>query len=82
MARKKADDTTEGPESPLVQSINPDALAVTGTGDGTATDDTRVYVGTDRKHDPAGPGDVSAIADPDNPMVIMDAGADPDFAGA
>jgi hypothetical protein len=89
VATKKKDDQADQDVtgeniSPLADSVNQEQLAASGMPTG-GTDDTNDARDPgpvpDPKDNPAGPDDVSAIADPENPMVIMDPGEDPDFGG-
>lgn len=84
MATKKDTNPDESAESPLVASINPTQREILGDQIPTGTTDEEdvraVASGNDPKDDPTRPDDVSAIADPEDPTQIMDAGEDPDFA--
>jgi hypothetical protein len=87
MPAKKKDEADPGEGeniSPLADSVNQAQLEASGmpTGGTDETVDARDPGPLpDPKDNPIGPDDVSAIADPNDPMTIIDPGEDPDFGG-
>jgi hypothetical protein len=79
MATKK--DTGGEATSPAIEAIDPRQAAAAGLTSTPVEADARTGTRPDPKDDPNGPGDVSNVVDPSDPMTLTGKDAQPGESG-